>query len=357
MSAVQGKLELLIEQLGQRVAERNQLHARTEPTTSLKALRIEDAVDIRVAIKQAATIPTQTLDTGEISTRLIATVQNDLPPTAYRIYSALHQVALAVARARGYHPSVSRVTFHCPEEILAAALGINRTTIWRNLPALLERGLVAARAHKGTLRGETKATGKLWQVKLHPSRGKSARLSHEEFKHPWRDLDADVKHGRTAFKTLQERTQQSKELRKNSVDIELLLDWALPPASNSHSLILTVAPGQRTDLETILDVPHAERTARNEMVDTAARAINHALHDDSVDFYRKLIWNLLRRKDQGQDDFYTVYTMIRRARSDYQEGFARSAGALLVSRLKKWAVWDELERTPPVRVGTPPKQL
>jgi len=46
--------------------------------------------------------------------------------------------------------------------------------------------------------------------------------------------------------------------------------------------------------------------------------------------------------------------MIQRAKVDQLEGFARSAGALFVSRLKKWKVYEEIKRTPASRVGVKP---
>lgn len=304
--------------------------------------------------RQVAVPMVERLSLEETSHRLIQCAEADLSPTAYRIYSALHLTALHVSQDRDYHPSVSRVTFHCPAEIVAAALGIHRTTLWRNLRELQELGLVEARAHKSTLRGETRNDGTLWCVKLHPTRGKSARLTYEELKHKWRDLDGDTKRGRTAYGVLKKRVQQSKEPTSKRVDTELLLAWALPPRADGSPSTLTVARGARVDLESVLDVPFADREHRNEAVDTAARAVCQALGDSSVDFYRKLLWNLLRRRDQGRDYFGTVYEMMRRARVDQHEGFAKNAGALLVSRLKRWAVWDELERTPLTRVGMPP---
>jgi hypothetical protein len=90
------------------------------------------------------------------------------------------------------------------------------------------------------------------------------------------------------------------------------------------------------------------------MVDTAARAICTALSDQSLDFYRLLLWNLLRHHDQGRDHFERVYNMLKRVQIDKKEGFARRAGALFIARLKQSDLWEALAATPPLRVGTAP---
>jgi hypothetical protein len=73
-----------------------------------------------------------------------------------------------------------------------------------------------------------------------------------------------------------------------------------------------------------------------------------------VNFYRRLIWQLLRRLDAtGEDHFGMVYEQARRAAADSAEGFARRPGALFVSRLKRAAWFDEVMRGAG-RVGTAP---
>lgn len=65
----------------------------------------------------------------------------------------------------------------------------------------------------------------------------------------------------------------------------------------------------------------------------AAQAMAAALSDrGGVMFYRRLLWQLLRRSDAGGGDYWhVVYEQARRAVVDSQEGFARHAGALCVS--------------------------
>ena len=89
-------------------------------------------------------------------------------------------------------------------------------------------------------------------------------------------------------------------------------------------------------------------------VDVAAQAVARALGDTrNLGFYRRLVWQLLRAHDRGWDFFGVVYAETVRALADKREGYARKAGALLVSRLKKSSCLDELWRDPGQWVGRP----
>jgi hypothetical protein len=101
-------------------------------------------------------------------------------------------------------------------------------------------------------------------------------------------------------------------------------------------------------------VPFAKRAERNRVVELAAEALSQALADrGGVNFYRRLLWQLLRAADRGGGDYFgQLHLMAARARADVQEGFARKGGALFVSRLKGALWWDEVMRAPPTRVGS-----
>ncbi len=289
---------------------------------------------------------------------IAAKLPNDLPKPAVRLYTALVGAAVETGRGRGYSPHTTHVTMHLPLEVLADVCGMHRVTAWRNLPALQELGLIDYRRHFGTLRGETRVTGTLFQIRLNPSAGTRARLSYDDLKHKWRDLDRDVKRKRTAYRTLKDRVQSQMPLRlqqsvKTSIaelDISRLLEWTLTPKPNQTPLNSDCC---KPSLEAILDVRHAARDDRNQMVRLAAEALATALADQSgLNWYQKLLWQLLRRYDATGDDYsYQVYLAAQRARTDALEGFARRPGALFVSRLKTAPWFDEVMRGPPVRVG------
>lgn len=141
---------------------------------------------------------------------------------------------------------------------------------------------------------------------------------------------------------MQQSYSPTSELDKTN----LILEWSLSPQYTQNPVMSDCCNAPAAALETVLDLPYAAKDDRNSMVASAASSICAALADaKSHAFYCQLLWNLLRHHDRGQDYFQQVYQMIVRVRVDFQEGFARSAGALLLSRLKRWKVWDQLRRT------------
>lgn len=281
-------------------------------------------------------------------------LEASLSSTALTLFRALHTVAVEVGAAREYHPQTSQVSFFCPVEAVALALGIHRATVYRALPELRAAGLVDVRGHFCTHRGRTRSDGSVWSVRLRPVGGRAARVGYSDLKRQYRNLSGDIEAGCTVWADM----RQSKNPTKGQVDLELIRRWALPPSHFEPPIASAVdcRTSARRDLEAILDVPHAGREARSAAVDLAAQALAAALHDRAgVMFYRKLLWQLLRRSDAGRGDhFYTVYLAAQRAQVDSVEGFARRSGALFVSRLKAAPWWDELMNAPPARVGVRP---
>lgn len=279
-----------------------------------------------------------------------------LPPilseTTQTLCCALVAAAIETAKGRGYSPNTTHVTMHVPLEIVARACGVSRVTAWRHLPQLRELGLIDYRVHKGSCRGETRNTGTLWQVRLTPTHGSKARLSYDDLKHRWRDLDRDVRAGRTSYAALKHTQTREVDL----VDIKSILVWTLPPETHQNPVTPVRFKARRVDLESVLDIRHASREERGPMVELAAQALSEALGDRAGEnFYRRLLWQLLRRFDATGDDYsYSVYLAAQRARTDAQEDFARRPGALFVSRLKTAPWFDEVMNGPPVRVGLRP---
>ncbi len=286
----------------------------------------------------------------DVSRIVTQNLEGKLSRTALRLYTALVATAIETAKARGYSPTVTHVSLHMPLEVLADVCGIHRVTAWRHLPALRELGLIDFIAHKGTLRGETRNTGTLFEVRLNPGAGTKAKLSYHEKKHKWRDLDRDVKRKRTAYRTLKDhkekRLQQSKNPASTELEISRLLVWTLPPKLTGTPATSDSCKARQAALETLLDVSAAPKNERSKMVELAAQALSQALSDqNSVSWYQKLLWQLLRRFDATGDDYsYQVYLAAQRARTDALEGFARKPGALFVSRLKGAPWWDEVMR-------------
>jgi hypothetical protein len=296
-----------------------------------------------------------TLEAGnalEVAQTLTDALPQSTSQTAQTLYTALVGAAIETARGKGYSPAVTHMIFHCPLEQVARACGLSRKSVWRHLPALRDLGLVDWRTHKGTCRGETRNTGTVWKVRLTPTHGTKARLGYQDLKHRWRDLDADVRAGRTSYALLSHTSQ----VKTKSVDIAVVTSWTLLPQAPQNPVGLYGTPPRRVDLESVLDVRHADRGERGGAVDLAAQALAQALRDSSsLNYYRRLLWQLLRRYDAtGEDLSYQVYLMAQRARTDATEGFARKPGALFLSRLKKADWFAEIMNASPIRVGSRP---
>lgn len=291
----------------------------------------------------------------DVAREVARKVPETLPDSALTLYSALIAAAVETARRRGYSPRISHVTFHCPLEQVAKACGIDRSTVWRHLPALQALGLVDWRTHKGAFFGSTRSTGTVWQVRLNPVRGSRARLTRDDLRHKWRDLEADYRRYKLSSLTLK---KHAATYTKDSPNIDLILAWSapLPPRHSAIPVSSVCCKPPRASLEALLDVKTAHRQERSRMVSLAADALAQALSDhNSVSFYQKLLWNALRRFDAtGEDHFYSVYLAAQRAATDNREQFARKAGALLVSRLKSAPWYEATMNAPPSRVGTKP---
>ena len=291
----------------------------------------------------------------EVAYEVTERTPDSLKDAARQLYTALVATAIETAKGRGYSPNITHVTLHLPLEQLAKSCGLHRRTVWKHLPALRSLGIIDYRTHKGSYKGEARNTGTLFQVRLDPVRGSRCRLSYEDLKHKWRDLDRDVRRGRTSRKDL-ERESHIEASTNLSFDLDRLLNWTLPPQHSENPVTSICDSVRRVDLEALLDVKNAPKEDRNVMVRLAAQALATALADqNSMSWYQLLLWQLLRRFDATGDDYsYQIYMMATRARTDALEGFARKPGALFHSRLKKAEWFDWIMDAPPNRVGSKP---
>jgi hypothetical protein len=290
---------------------------------------------------------------ADVTQAVTHNLEKSLSRAALLLFRVLHEVAVEVAAARGHSPNTSQVSFFCPLEAVALALGCHKSTVYRALPELRAAGLVDVRGHFTTLRGRTRADGSVWCVRLRPVGGCRARLGYSDLKRQYRDLAGDITTGRTVWAEM----ERSRNLPRGvGVNLELIKRWALPSQDLKSSIRSDRSISARRSLEAVLDAPHVERGDRARAVDLGAQALAAALRDRAgVNFYRRLLWQLLRRSDAGGGDhWHAVYLAAQRAAVDAQEGFARKPGAVFVSRLKGAPWWDEVMRQPSTRVGTLP---
>ncbi len=292
---------------------------------------------------------------AEDVSRIVTQNLDFLSRTALTLFRALHTVAVEAAALRGYSPGVSEVSLFCPVEAVALALGIHRATVYRALPELRSAGLLDVRGHFCTHRGRTRADGAVWSVRLRPVGGRAARVSYGDLKRQYRDLGGDIEAGRTVWAEM--RMRQSKDNPKRAaVNLELIKRWALPREHSKTPLRSDCRTAPRRDLEAVLDAVQVKRPERSAAVSLAAEALATALRDNGgMNFYRRLLWQLLRRFDATGEDFtYQVFLAAQRAAVDAAEGFARRPGALFTARLKRAGWFDEVMNAPPVRVGARP---
>jgi DNA-binding Lrp family transcriptional regulator len=288
-------------------------------------------------------LPTYSVENAvDVATVLASRTPETLTGTAKRVYQALLIPALENARERAY-VNPSRVTFHCPAEIISLALGISRMTLWRAVQVLKDAGLIDNRAVKGTCRGRVRNTGSVWQIRLTPNHGKKCKLSYEELKHSWRpNFNDEIRRGRSSYRALVTYKRTSKEL-----DIDLLRRWSVDSKKHPPSVdTLVCNKPKNVVLEVLLDVSSA-RPGRDTVarVDLAAQALATALADQrSVNFYRLILWNALKASKRGVDLFPMLYQVAIRARVDLVENWSRKGGAVFTSRLKQTDYWDELMR-------------
>jgi hypothetical protein len=259
--------------------------------------------------------------------------------------------AIENARERGY-VNASRVTYHCPGEVVAAALGISRMSLWRAVQVLKAEGRIDNRAHKMNLAcrgGQVRNSGSVWAVRLFGN--KRCKLTREELKHSWRpNFNDEVRRGagsHAAVKAARERRVTYKS-KLQEIDLDLLLKHSVDSKKHLAPVdSLVCNKPKNAVLEVLLDVSSGRRGQDTvQRVDMAALALATGLADhSSVNFYRRLVWGCLRASQRGTDHFQTIYQMAVRARVDVQENFSRKGGAVLVSRLKQAGLYEEIMKT------------
>ncbi|WP_295428682.1 hypothetical protein [Thermus sp.] len=218
-------------------------------------------------------------------------------------------------QTRGLSRRVGTAVLHLPVDLLAAHLGVHRTTIWRWAKALEAQGLVATRTHYGTLDGRTVATGTLWAIRLRPGK---AKFTYEDLKHPWRNLEEDQRRGATAW-----------AWKGHKPDLKVLLLWALGARRGPGSPAPPGA-GAPVDLYTIPYLLEASTEELPGLVTALAEHLAGQLRDHhSRRFYAGLLWRVVR----GELNPWRLLNAIQRVLVDMREGWARRPGALLISRL------------------------
>lgn len=270
-----------------------------------------------------------------------------------QFHTRLVLYGLMFAFERGYRKA-STLTVHTVMELVGYCLGVkSSSTLYSYLHALKTLGLIDFKGHVTTISQQdtsgakyqvNRCDGALLCIKLRGT--KTAKLSRFDFDENPRDLQADIERGHTAYRLLRQfEVSQHQEDRK--VDITTLVQWSLNPSSLFSPLKADssgfAAVAEDAYPTSIFDLMASRE--RNQDVDVTAHSLARALGDQhSLDFYRKLCWQLLRAKDRGWDFSNHFYNAVVRVMADTRERFARKPGALLISRLKASNCWQELWR-------------
>lgn len=344
------------------------------------------------APSEAPQARTRRLSDRELDALRLAELPATFSPELRRVHRAVLTVALFTARERGYASAVASVAFHLPVELLADELGVSRKTLYKHLRRLSSAGLIDHRGHRATVtkqehlqvasrypdpdadrgtprtpgakaraaikREAASATlnrcdGTVWRVRLDGKRRHRARLTYDDLNYAWRDLEHDIQQGATVYAYLRSRKgSQSKDHPREAKAKNpppMILQWAVNACFPKTPVVeVTGTPPSDprfVDEATVRlrELRGASSRQRAEVIDQVGPALAYELRDgNSPNFYRKLAWSLAHACDAGSDHIEGVIAMLQRARDDGREGWARRPGAVLLGRLDKSGLLDEL---------------
>ena len=264
-----------------------------------------------------------------------------------RVWVMLRSLANYAAGKAGYHKKTSQVAVHLPAELLAYELGIARSTLYLALERLESLDLVRSKGHHTGELHNAKCDGSVFLVRLRGTGRLKWRL--EWLKHQYRDLEQDIREGRTVW-----AIKQSDSQRRSKDHAEIfnrLTPWTLTPGTVSSPSLLTVRLYGESAASAFDTAFNAERGTRRGAVDMAARAMAATLRDGRLNFHRWLLWQLHRLKDRGEDYTQLVWDVFSRVSHDSSDEAVDNPGALFLSELRKLPIWQRIEQMEPVRVA------
>jgi hypothetical protein len=251
---------------------------------------------------------------------------------------ALFELLFEVAQQTAHHRkqgNVSQTVIHQPGEILAAALGVSRVTMYKYLHTLKEAGLLAFKGHVGNWYGLARRTGTVFAVSMRA--GYRAQLYFHDLKHEWRDLTADTQQEKTAWgflKGLQSHPERETASRT------ALKAWALFPGQ-THIDPLKI--DCKDSLGTVLDVVYAlpsvseaHPTKRAALVGVLGAALASLLGDQhSRRYWCRVIWDAWRDEIEGRSGLQLLQAQLSRLEADRREWRElRNPAALFAARLR-----------------------
>jgi len=213
---------------------------------------------------------------------------------------------------------VGTVVLMIPLEMLAIHLGVSRQSVSTWKKVLEEEGLIATDTLRQKLpNGEYRAIGTLWAVRLRPGK---ARLTMEDYLHPWRNLALDMANGILSFNWV--KAYQDHGIRPT---LDVLVLWA------QGKRVMPNTKSVAVDLGLILVLPEVESPKIPALITLIATYLANVLDDHrSRRFFAGVLWSVVR----GELSAQYVFALLTRIIQDYMEGYLTRPGAYLVKTLK-----------------------
>jgi len=230
----------------------------------------------------------------------------------------------------------SQVPYHLPNDLLAAYIEVDRVTVWRWMELLKAAGLADAREHRAwaVIKGKPNfyTSGNVWLVRLKPGK---VRWTYEDVAHPWRDLEENRTHGRTAYRVLWPQGKGKGKNRKRP-SLELLVRWTqgIREAPSLEEMLTKRDPTDIAELFALTDLDPQERP---DVIQALAERMAHNLGDPhSVKFYMRILWRVVEGKVPATavyNAYQAAYSPIRQRLYGEGPGQVRRPGALFAAIL------------------------
>jgi hypothetical protein len=280
----------------------------------------EDALKVTFPEKNLRGLLPVGVPSSATTTPPVEGVCNRVQHGPQKLLELLQEIACSVLpfNNRALRRKVGTVVFLLPLEMAALNLGVTRQTVHRWKGALEKKGLIATDVLHERVNGEYRAIGTLWAVRLRPGK---ARLTMEDYYHPWRNLALDMANGVLSYAWV--RAYQEHGIRPT---LDTLVLWA------TGKRVIPNTKSVAVDLGLILILPEVEDSKRPMLITLLATYIANVLDDQrSRRFYAGLLWAVVR----GEIPAQYLFALLTRVVRDYLDGYLTRPGAYLVKSLKE----------------------
>lgn len=213
-----------------------------------------------------------------------------VPPHCQALHSLLLGLGLELFPTELF-PTASQAVFFLPLELLAAAVKRHRSTVWRQVQVLERLGLVyhCPLVKDSTIMGRI-TVGTVWWVQL-KAPGRPFILP-EDFAADYRDIDADIANGDTAYAMQQSVNGVNYSLLKRIVlkgkefrtrNMTVASEATVPNVQ--HGSVLEARHFEFETTHTRLVAPH---------IDALAQRIGRNFGSRYVPFWRGMLWRGLK---------------------------------------------------------------